>query len=162
MEFAYALTLIVGLGAVAFYQNNQIKVLGKQLAVQSSVLDQLKVYLDLFDPDQLQGWIERKQLSVEEEDDREIEKMCTWMAGVMQERLEAGQWKEREITAATDLIIRLLFYAPSSVREMSMKKMPNSMFKDAVRKVFDRLPDSDQLLPPRGTGLSSKRDPGHA
>jgi hypothetical protein len=37
---------------------------------------------------------------------------------------------------------------------MSIARMPNSMYKDAVRKVMARMPESDQFLPPKGLGLS--------
>jgi hypothetical protein len=154
MELAYAVILIVGLILLAFHQNNRVKALEKHFEEQQKILDRLKVYLDMFDPQQVQAWMKCKQEAVEKEDGQEIERMCTWMAGIMQERFEAGHWKEREITAATDLIIRLLFYAPQSVREMSIARMPNSMYKDAVRKVMGRMPESDQFLPPKGLGLS--------
>ena len=154
MELVYMVILIAGLITLAFYQNSRIKALERDLTSQKTILETLKVFLDLFDPQQLQGWIKCKQEGFEEENDREIQKMCVWMAGLMQERFEAGHWKEREITAATDLMIRLLFYAPQSVREMSFAKMPNSMYKDAVRKVLDKMPECDQFLPPGGGGLS--------
>jgi hypothetical protein len=155
MELAYAVILIVGLILLAFHQNSRVKALEEHLEKQQHTLDKLKIYLDMFDPEQLKAWMKCKQDAINEEDEQEIERMCTWMAGIMQERFEAGRWKEREIAAATDLIIRLLFYAPPSVRERSIARMPNSMYKDAVRKVMARMPESDQLLPPTGLGLST-------
>lgn len=155
MEIAYMVILIAGLIILAFYRNNRMRALEMELAAQKKILNKLKVFLDLFDPAYLQGWIKCKQEVVEQEDDREIEKMSSWMTGLIRERFEAGQWKEREIIAATDLMIRLLYYAPKSVREMSLNKMPNSMYKDAVKKVLGRIPECDRFLPPGGGGLSS-------
>jgi hypothetical protein len=155
MEIAYTVILIAGLVILAFFQNNRIKALERRVASQKEILDLLKTYLEIFDAKQLQGWIQCKQRTLEQQNDAEIEKMCSWMASLMQERFEAGHWKEREITAATDLMIRLLFYAPASVREMSIAKMPNSLYKDAVKKLLDRIPECDQFLPPAaGSGLA--------
>ncbi|MBW1896536.1 MAG: DUF4855 domain-containing protein [Deltaproteobacteria bacterium] len=154
MELVYAVILIVGLILLGFHQNKKVKALEKHLEEQQKTLDRLKVYLDMFDPQQVQAWMKCKQDAIEEEGNQEIEKMCTWMAGIMQERFEAGHWKEREITAATDLIIRLLFHAPPSVRDMCIARMPNSMYRDAARKVVGRMPECDQFLPPTRLGLS--------
>ena len=154
MEIAYTVILIAGLVILAFFQNSRIKALERRVGSQKEILDLLKTYLEIFDAKQLQAWIQCRQRTLEQKNDAEIEKMCSWMAGLMRERFEAGHWKEREITAATDLMIRLLFYAPTSVRETSIAKMPNSMYKDAVKKLLDRIPECDQFVPPAGAGLA--------
>ncbi|MBW2329489.1 MAG: hypothetical protein JRF30_00800 [Deltaproteobacteria bacterium] len=118
----------------------------RDIASQKSILDSLKVYLDIFDPQQLQAWVKIRQETIEKQNDLEIERMRSWMEGLMQERFEGGKWIERETSAATDLMIRLLFYAPPHIRKKSIAKMPNSMFKDAVKKVLDRMPEYDQIL----------------
>jgi len=146
MEIASTIILLIGLIILGWYQKGRIKILEKDIASQKSILDSLKVYLDIFDPQQLQAWVKIRQETIEKQNDLEIERMRSWMEGLMQERFEGGKWIERETSAATDLMIRLLFYAPPHIRKKSIAKMPNSMFKDAVKKVLDRMPEYDQIL----------------
>ncbi|MBW1794706.1 MAG: hypothetical protein JRJ38_09800 [Deltaproteobacteria bacterium] len=146
MEIASTIILLIGLIILGWYQKGRIKILERDIASQKSILDSLKVYLDIFDPQQLQAWVKIRQETIEKQNDLEIERMRSWMEGLMQERFEGGKWIERETSAATDLMIRLLFYAPPHIRKKSIAKMPNSMFKDAVKKVLDRMPEYDQIL----------------
>ena len=146
MEIAGTIILLVGMIILGWYQRGQIKLLETDLASHQRILDYLKVYLDIFDPEHLQAWVRTRQETVEQQDDLEIERMRSWMEGMMQERFEGGKWIERETSAATDLMIRLLFYAPPHLRRKSIEKMPNSMFKDAFKKVLDRMPEHDQIF----------------
>jgi hypothetical protein len=140
---------------LGWYQNGRTKALENHLTSQKSILDSLKVYLDIFDPQQLQAWVKIREKTIENQDDVEIQRMRSWMEGLMQERFEAGKWIERETSAATDLMIRLLFYAPPHVRKNSISKMPNSMLKDAIKKILDRMPKNSQVLPAERIGSAS-------
>ena len=146
MEIACTIIVLIALIILGWYQRGQMKLLETDLASHQRVLDCLKVYLDIFDPEQLQAWVKTRQETAEQQDDLEIERMRSWMEGLMQERFEGGKWIERETSAATDLMIRLLFYAPPHLRRKSVEKMPNSMFKDAFKKVLDRMPEHDQIF----------------
>ena len=152
MEIANTIILLIGLIILGWHQNRRIRILERHLASQKSILDILKVYLDIFDPEQLQAWVKIREESVEQQNDLEVERMRSWMEGLMQERLEAGKWIERETSAAMDLMIRLLFYASPHIRKKSIAKMPNSMFKDAVKKVLDQMPEYEQILAVGGLG----------
>ncbi|MBW2018977.1 MAG: hypothetical protein JRI58_02285 [Deltaproteobacteria bacterium] len=155
MEIANTIILVIGLIILGWYQKSRIKILEKHLASQKSILDILKIYLDIFDPQQLQAWVKIRQKTIEKQNDLEIDKMRAWMAGLMQERFETGKWVERETNAAMDLIIRLLFYAPPNVRKKSIAKMPNSMFKDVVKKILDRMPEYGEILAAGGIATAS-------
>lgn len=155
MEIANTIVLLIGIVILGWYQKGRIKTLESHLAAQKSILDSLKVYLDIFDPQQLQAWVKIREETIEKQDDVEIQRMRSWMEGLMQERFEAGKWIERETSAATDLMIRLLFHAPPHVRKKSITKMPNSMLKDAIKKILDRMPKDSQILPAAGIGSAS-------
>ncbi len=155
MEIASTIILIIGIVILGWYQKGQIEVLKRHLASHKSILDSLKVYLDIFDPQQLHALAKIREETTEEHDDVEIQKMRAWMEGLMQERFEAGKWIERETGAATDLMIRLLFHASPHARQKSIEKMPNSMVKDAIKKVLDRMPGNSQILPAGGIGSAS-------
>ena len=159
VEIANTIILLMGLIILGWYQRGQIKLLETDLASHKSILDSLKVYLDIFDPEELHGWVKIRQETIEKQDDVEIERMRAWREALMQERFEGGKWIERETSAATDLMIRLLFYAPPHIRTKSIEKMPNSMFKDAFKKVLDRMPKYDQILAAGGIG-SAPPSPG--
>jgi hypothetical protein len=146
MEIGSAVIIVLGLLILGWYQKSRIVALGKDLASQKEVLDRLKVYFDIFDPEQLQRWVKNKEETTKREHDSEIQELRSLMQGLVAERFETGKWVEREVIASTDLIIRLLFYASPRVREESMAKMPNSMFKDAVRMVVNRMPEYCQVL----------------
>jgi len=146
METGSAVIIVLGLVLLGWYQRSRIAALERDLASQKNVLDRLKVYFDIFDPEQLQRWVKNKEETTKMEDDSEIQELRSLMQGLVAERFETGKWVEREVIASTDLIIRLLFYASPSVREESLAKMPNSMFKDAVRMVVNRMPEYCQVF----------------
>jgi hypothetical protein len=99
--------------------------------------------------------VKNKEETTKREHDSEIQELRSLMQGLVAERIETGKWVEREVIASTDLIIRLLFYASPGVREESLAKMPNSMFKDAVRMVVNRMPEYCQVFT---AGQSSAED----
>jgi len=146
MEIGIAVIIVLGLVLLGWYQRSLIVALGKDLASQKEVLDRFRVYFDIFDPEQLQRWVRNKEETTEREHDSEIQELRSLMQGLVAERFETGKWVEREVIASTDLIIRLLFYASPGVREESLAKMPNSMFKDAVRMVVNRMPEYCQVF----------------
>jgi hypothetical protein len=158
MEIANTIVLLIGIVILGWYQKGRIKTLESHLSAQKSILDSLKVYLDIFDPHQLQAWVKIREETIEKQDDVEIQRMRSWMEGLMQERFEAGKWIERETSAATDLMIRLLFHAPPHVRKKSISKMPNSMLKDAIKKVLDGMPKDSQILQAGWIGSASTVD----
>ena len=155
MEIANTIILLIGLIILGWYQRSRTRVLQRYLTSQKSILDSLKVYIDIFDPQQLQAWVKSREETIEKQNDIEIERMRSFVRGLMKERLETGKWIERETSAATDLIIRLLFHAPPHVRKKCIAKTPNSMFKDAIRKVLDQMPEYRQVLPVEGMGSAS-------
>ena len=157
METGSAVIIVLGLVLLGWYQRSRIAALERDLASQKNVLDRLKVYFDIFDPEQLQRWMKNKEETTEREHDSEIQELRSLMQGLVAERFETGKWVEREVIASTDLI-RLLFYASPSVREESLAKMPNSMFKDAVRMVVDRMPEYCQVF----AAAQSSPDEGQA
>ena len=146
MEIAFSIILIAGLIISGWYQMGRIKILERHLASQKSLLDRIKVYLDIFDPQEIQAWLKIREETIENENEVEIKRMQSWMEQLMKERFETGKSTEREIHAATDLITRSLFYAPPHIRKKSIEKMPNSMLKDAVRKVLDQMPEQGLSL----------------
>ena len=91
MEIASTIILIIGIVILGWYQKGQIEVLKRHLASHKSILDSLKVYLDIFDPQQLHALAKIREETIEKHDDVEIQKMRAWMEGLMQERFEAGK-----------------------------------------------------------------------
>ncbi len=147
MEMVWTLGLVIGFIILGWHQKRQIAILEKKLASHKDVLDSLKDYLDIFDPQKLKSWLTCREETVEKQNEAEIEKLRSLMKGLVAERFETGKRVEREINAATDLMTRLLLYAPPHVREKCLEKMPNSMFKDAARMIVGRMPECGQILP---------------
>ena len=150
MEMVGTVIIVIGFVFLAWYLKTRMATLERDLAAHKTVLNRLEAYCDIFDPEKLRGWVKNREETASRQQDTEIQKLQSLMEGLVVERFETGKRIDREIGAFTDLIVRLLFHAPPHIREETLAKMPNSMFKDVVRMVLNRMPEYCHIFGIRG------------
>ena len=95
MEIANTIILLIGLIILGWYQRSRTRVLQRHLTSQKNILNNLKVYLDIFDPQQLETWVKSRQETIEKQNDLEIERIQSFVRGLMKERLETGKIRSK-------------------------------------------------------------------
>lgn len=155
MEWLEIIIMAIGLIIFGFYQHYKIKSLNDQIEYQKGILESVKIYVDIFEPEKLRGFVKISEETFQMKADREIEKhkeaqkkiLDLFIQDHKKETTEKLRFFANEIINVTHLVFFFMYFVSPDDRKIVMEKSPDSNIKKVVMEQIDEFPYSGGTLP---------------
>ena len=147
MELLEIIIMVIGFIGLGVYQHYKTKNLKDQIDYQKGILESVKIYVDIFQPEKLKDYVKISEETFKIERDREFEKYLKVVTHLLDPQIlehkkdttRLVNFLSREYKAALELLFRLLLFVSPDNRKLAIEKLPDSISKEILMKSMDEI-----------------------
>jgi uncharacterized membrane-anchored protein YhcB (DUF1043 family) len=164
METIYLIVTVVGFIILGCYQRHYIKALERQIKTQKDILDSqnksienLKMHVEIFQPDKIHEFVKMRETTFEDKKAKEIDKIRSKIEEKSKKSSNALRLLINEYSSAISILFNLTSYVQPNLRQSVLEREPDSETKTTVSKNIDEIPYYyDELAKARRKALSGE------
>jgi hypothetical protein len=136
MEIANLIVNVIGFVGLACY----IWVLRGQISSQNKTIENLKLYVDIFQPEKLREFVKIREETFEDKKNKEIEKIKEEMKEKLDTGLDAMKIYIEEYEYLLPIVFGLSYYVAPELRKVIMKDAPKGLKKALIVNKINEFP----------------------
>ena len=147
METVYLIVTVIGFIILGLYQRYYIKALEGQIKTQKDLLDSqnktienLKMHVEIFQPDKIHEFVKMRETTFEDKKAKEIDKIKSQMEEKSKKSSNALKLFLNEYGSAIMIIWSFAYYVQRDLRKSILERVPDSETKINVSKNIDEAP----------------------
>lgn len=147
MEIVYLIVTVVGFIILGCYQRHYIKALERQIKTQKDILDSqnksienLKMHVEIFQPDKVNEFVKMRETTFEDKKSKEIDKIKSKIEEKSKKSSNALKLLINEYRSAISIVLNLTSYVQPNLRQSILEIEPDSETKTIVSKNIDKIP----------------------
>jgi len=154
MDIIQLLITVAGFIGLGTYQHYKIRTLRTQKTALSELLEKMKIYFDLYDPEKLKYLLELTEKAIEEKKNIEVEKIRQKLSQEMETKLKKSSHAFADLLKAFHNIYFTLGTAIASVPHDKRLEIINRIEDNDQRKIWqEMLPFLEELDQKRAQNL---------
>lgn len=150
MEIINTILIVIGFVSLGWYikiLKAEIKTQKGAIDTQSKILNNAKVFMDMYDINKLKDFVAIREETIELQKNKEIREIKDEI-DIKDKTLKViKEWSDDLL----DLSVNLVFSTPSTISMVAINKMPDSPLKERFRKVSANIEKDEKT--PRGLGV---------
>lgn len=132
MEWIWDVAILVGIGITFMFQRRQMSTLKDEIASQKRIIDGVKTYVDMYDPQKIKEHIKLAE---------ERAKLLTRKD--YEDRITKSDEHYKEWRAALDALFMSVMFLPSSDKNVVFSQIADGITKDELRAYLSFTGDAD-------------------
>lgn len=138
MEWVRLGVYVVVLIIVGYYLKRKNDLLLAEIQSQKSVLESAQRFMDMFDLDKIEKYVQISERTFQREKEEEIKKIIEEYEEKVTKSKDATKFLARELEATVGATIDGILYSPPELRTKVIENMEDSITKEALMKSIDR------------------------
>jgi hypothetical protein len=147
METVYLIVTVVGFIILGYHQRYYIRALEGQIKTQKDILDSqnktienLKMHVEIFQPDKIHEFVKMRETTFEDKKNKEIDKIKSEIEEKSKKSSNAFRLLLNEYSSAIRIIFNLIYYVQPDFRQSILERVPDSETKTNVSEDMDKAP----------------------
>ncbi len=126
METVYFIVTIVCFIIIGCHQHHYIKTLKVQLDSQNKAIVNLKMHVDIFEPEKVKEFVNMRETTFKDKKEKEIDKIKSEMLEMSKDSNNTIEQHINEYIAALKFILRLSYFVHPNIRQSILEGMTDS------------------------------------
>lgn len=136
MEIVNLIVNVIGFVGLACY----IAVLKGQIKSQNKTIENLKLHVEIFQPDKIHEFVKMREITFEDTKNKEIEKIKSEMEKKLEKRTGVVKFVFEEASSLLQIALNLAFYVNHESRKEALERSPNSIWKSNLVRTMETFP----------------------
>ena len=128
------------LGWFIWLLRNQINLQKDALDSQSKIIQNMKIFVDIFQPEKIHEFMKMREITFEDIKNKEIEKVRSEMEKKLKKRTDVIEFAFVEASSLLEIALQLAFFVDHESRKEALGKSPNSISKTNLIKIMETFP----------------------
>jgi hypothetical protein len=134
------------LGSLIWLLRNQIKLQKDTLDSQSKTIQNMKMFVDIFQPEKIHEYVKMREVTFEDTKNKEIEKIKSEMEEKLKKRSDTIKLVFEEMDSLLQIALNLAYYVDRQSRKEALERSPNSLAKSSLIKTVETFPYHGDML----------------